>query len=83
MFGRIKRNKKSAKLSQTTAIQARAAEAQKLELKKMALKREMEKVVVEYAKLTGFTALKFRRYKLGQAPNDWRKNEHRLDGVCK
>ncbi len=79
----MRRNKRSAKLSQTTAIQARGAEAQKLELKKLALKREMEKVVAEYVKLTGFTELKYRRYKLGQAPNDWRKNEHRLDGVSK
>lgn len=79
----MRRNKKSAKLSQTTAIQARAKEAQKLELKKLALKREMEKVVAEYAKLTGFTELKYRKYKVGKAPNDWRKSDHRLDGVVK
>ena len=69
--------KKSAKLSKTTAIQARAAEAEELEKKKLGLKKEMEKIMAEYARITGFHKLRARKYKAGDAPNDWRREEHR------
>ncbi len=72
--------KKSAKLSKTSAIQARAAEAEELERKKLGIKREMEKIMAEYAKITGFSKLKARKYRVGDAPNDWRREDHRIDG---
>ena len=70
--------KKSAKLSKTSAIKARAIEAEELEKKKLGIKREMEKIMAEYAKITGFSKLKARKYKVGEAPNDWKREEHRL-----
>ncbi|MBQ7387430.1 MAG: hypothetical protein IJW03_04600 [Clostridia bacterium] len=71
--------KKSAKLSKTSAIQARAMEAEELEKKKLGIKREMEKIMAEYAKITGFSKLRARKYRVGDAPNDWRREDHRLD----
>ncbi len=70
--------KKSAKLSKTSAIQARAIEAEELEKKKLGIKREMEKIMAEYAKITGFSKLKSRKHKVGDAPNDWKREEHRI-----
>ena len=39
--------RKSAKLSKTSAIKARAIEAEELEKKKLGIKREMEKIMAE------------------------------------
>ena len=70
--------KKSAKLSKTTPIQDRAKEAEDYEKKKLALKKEMEKIMAEYARITGFPKLRARKYRVGAAPNDWRKRDHRI-----
>ena len=72
------RIKKSSKLSKTSAIQVRATEAEELEKKKLGIKKEMEKIMAEYAKITGFNKLRARRYRVGDAPNDWRREEHRI-----
>ena len=70
--------RKSAKLSKTSAIKDRAIEAEELEKKKLGIKREMEKIMAEYARITGFSKLKARKHRVGEAPNDWKREEHRL-----
>jgi hypothetical protein len=52
---------------------SRCEDARELELKKLAVKREMEAVMAEYAKATGMFELKRRKKKVGKAPNDWKK----------
>ena len=64
---------KSARLADTGAVNERSARIDEIEQEKMELKEEMEKIMKEYAKITGYKALKRRRYKLGEAPNDWQK----------
>lgn len=45
--------------------------AYELESEKMQVKREIEKIMKEYAKVSGIKSLKKRPYKVGKAPNDW------------
>jgi hypothetical protein len=71
--------RKSAKLSKTSSMQNRASEAEELEKKKLGIKREMEKIMAEYAKITGFSKLRARKYRVGEAPNDWKREDHRLN----
>ncbi len=62
-------------LSQTNTMRSRYEDARELELKKLAVKREMEYVMAEYAKVTGMYELKKRKKKVGKAPNDWKKKQ--------
>ena len=70
--------KNTSKLSNTNQMQFRAEEARDLENKKLGIKKEMESIMVEYSKITGFKKLRARRFRIGLAPNDWREDEHRL-----
>ena len=63
---------KSAKLAETEVIKGRAGAAKQLEKERFEVIREMEKVMAEYAKLTGDKAYAKRKYKLGKAPNDFK-----------
>ena len=69
----------TAKLSKTTPMQERAKEAEECEKRKLAIKKEMEKIMAEYAYLTGISSLAARKHPVGMAPNDWRQKEHRLN----
>ena len=60
-------------LAQTNTMKTRYEDARELELKKLAVKREMEYIMAEYAKATGDYDLKKRKKKVGKAPNDWKK----------
>ena len=60
-------------LAQTNTIRTRYEDAHELELKKLAIKREMEYVMAEYAKATGDYDYKKRKKKVGKAPNDYKK----------
>ena len=64
--------KKNAKLAETEAVQSRAGLAQQLEIERLEVKREIEKLMVQYAKVTGIKKYAKRKYKLGQAPNDYK-----------
>ena len=66
------RNKKSASLAQTEAIQTRAGMAAKLEKERLELHKEMESLMKKYAKATGLKKLAKRKHKLGKAPNDFK-----------
>lgn len=63
---------KSANLAETEAVQGRVGMAKKLEKERFEVVREMEKLMAEYAKLTGNSAYAKRKYKLGKAPNDFK-----------
>lgn len=66
---------KSAKLADTTVVKGRSSRAEELELERLEVKREMEKLMAQYAKISGLSELADRRYKVGKAPNDYRKEE--------
>ena len=63
---------KSASLAETEVIKGRAGAAKQLEKERFEVIRDMEKVMAEYAKLTGDKAYAKRKYKLGKAPNDFK-----------
>ena len=67
-----KKNKNQAALAETEAVQGRAGMAQRIEKERLELKKEIEAVMVEYAKATGIKKYSSRKYKVGQAPNDWK-----------
>ena len=58
-------------LAQTNTMKTRYEDARELELKKLAVKREMEYIMAEYAKATGNYDFKKRKNKVGKAPNDY------------
>ena len=62
---------KSASLAETEVVQGRLGAAKQLEKERFEVIRDMEKVMAEYAKLTGIKAYGKRKYKLGKAPNDY------------
>lgn len=63
--------KKSANIADTNVEKNRMEKAYELEAERLAVKRELEKVVAKYAKLTGQKDLKKRKHKVGAAPNDF------------
>ena len=68
----MKKNK-SAKLIDSAQIKGRVTKADELNRKRMQVKAELEDLMAEYARLTGFKHVKYRQHRLGDAPNDWRK----------
>ena len=64
--------KNSAKLAETEVMQGRVGMAKQLEKERFEVIRDMEKVMAEYAKLTGDSSYAKRKYKLGKAPNDFK-----------
>ena len=64
---------RSAKLKDSAQIKGRATKTDALNCERMQIKVELEQLMREYARVTGFTHVKNRPYKVGDAPNDWRK----------
>lgn len=64
--------KKSTNVAQLEAVKTRAGLAEQLEMERLELKNEMEKLMKEYAKATGLTKLGKRQHKVGKAPNDFK-----------
>ena len=64
---------KSTKLMDTRETHDRASVANKLEMEKLALKKEIEKLMRDYAKVSGHKELGARQHEVGKAPNDWRR----------
>ena len=68
----MKKNK-SARLQDSAQVKGRTTKADELNCQRMQIKTELEELMREYARLTGFTHVKNRPHKVGDAPNDWRK----------
>ena len=64
--------KKSTNVAQLEAVKTRAGLAEQLEMERLELKNEMEKLMKEYAKATGLSKLGKRQHKVGKAPNDFK-----------
>jgi hypothetical protein len=56
----------------TETTRDRASVANKLELEKLKVKKEIEALMKEYAKISGNRELSRRAHKVGKAPNDWK-----------
>ena len=68
---------RSSRLADTRAMKGRNSETEVLELKKLEINRELEKLMTEYAKVSGNKEL-CRRDPVGFAPNDWKAEDHNL-----
>ena len=64
---------RSAKLKDSAQIKGRANKTDELNCQRMQIKVELEQLMREYARATGFSFVKDRQYKVGDAPNDWKK----------
>ncbi len=70
----IKKKKRGAsRLVDTHILTERRKDAEQLEKQRLSVNRELEEALAEYADLTGYKKLKSRQYKVGDAPNDWKK----------
>ena len=68
-----KRNrKKSTRLEDTKAVYERTTRAEELEWERENIKIELEKLMSQYAKVSGKPELGARRYKVGKSANDYR-----------
>ncbi len=45
-----------------------------LELDRLELTKQMEELAVQYSKISGIKSLRRRRYKVGRAPNDYKRS---------
>lgn len=68
---------KSSRLSDSRAMKGRNSETEQLEMRRLEIKKEIEKLMTEYAKITGNKEL-LRSRPVGTAPNDWRAEDHDL-----
>ena len=66
---------RTSPISETNLAIERMKDAQILERRRLAVQRELEEAMEEYASVTGYKQLKARKYKVGSAPNDWRERE--------
>jgi hypothetical protein len=65
------KKKSNTNLSETSVIKARSAEAATLERDRLAIVKDIEKLMKRYAKITGDSNLAKRKYRVGKAPNDF------------
>ena len=65
--------KRSARLQDSAQVKVRTTKSDELNCERMQIKTELEQLMREYARLTGFTHVKNREYRVGDAPNDWKK----------
>ena len=65
--------KRTARLQDSAQVKGRTTKADELNCERMQIKTELEGLMREYARLTGFTHVKNREYRVGEAPNDWKK----------
>ena len=68
-----KKKSNSARIVDTHIFLERRKDAEQLEKQRLSVNRELEEVLAEYADLTDYKKLKTRQYKVGDAPNDWKK----------
>ncbi len=67
----MKKDKNKAQLANTSAIKGRSSEACELERKRLEIVKELEKLMKDYAKVTGDDKYTKRKFKVGKAPNDF------------
>ena len=72
-MGLFKRKDKFS-VENSSVMQARYTDAHRLELQKLAVKKEIESIVAAYARESGNKKLKKRKHRIGHAPNDWKQN---------
>ena len=65
------RRREKLPMTEMRYTQDASSVAYELEQEKMKIKREMEKIMKQYAKLSGLKSLGKRAYKVGKSPNDW------------
>ena len=68
-----KKKRGASRIVDTRLYRERGKDAEQLEAQRLSIQRELEEAMAEYAKITGYNRLKARQYKVGDAPNDWRK----------
>ena len=69
----MKRRYKSESLMDTRVTQDRYAVANELEMEKLKVKEEIEILMRQYAKISGYKELGKRQHEVGKAPNDWQR----------
>ena len=75
VFSKAKKKfSRTSPISETNLAVERMKDAVMLERRRLAVQRELEEAMTEYANVTGYKQLKSRKYKVGSAPNDWREN---------
>ncbi len=67
------KKKKGSKMADTALVKERYKDSEQLEIQRLAIQKELEEAMAEYATLTGYKRLKVRKHKVGDAPNDWIK----------
>ena len=67
--------KNLAALANSEVVNGRANMAAKIEQERLELKKEIEKLMVQYAKAPGDRKYAKRKYRVGEAPNDWQARE--------
>ena len=74
VFSKVKqKNSRTSPISETGLALERMKDAKILERRRLAVQRELEEAMEEYANVTGYKQLKTRKHKVGTAPNDWRE----------
>ena len=74
LFSKSKsKHERKSPISSTNIALERMKDAEVLERRRLAVQRELEAAMAEYADVTGYKQLKSRKYNVGSAPNDWRK----------
>ena len=68
-----RKSMRTSPISETGLSVERMKDARVLERRRLAVQRELEEAMEEYANVTGYKQLKARKYKVGTAPNDWRE----------
>ncbi len=68
----IKKKPRASRIVDTHLSKERMKDADQLEKQRLAVLRELEEAMAEYADITGYKRLKVRQHKVGEAPNDWR-----------
>lgn len=66
------RKNRTARLQESAQIKGRTTKADELNCQRMQIKVELEELMREYARVTGFVHVKG-QHRVGSAPNDWRK----------
>ena len=69
--------KRSTRLADTEAVGGRNMRAEDLERERHRVKEELEALMAQYARVSGRPELAARRFKVGNAPNDYRFEKKR------
>ena len=65
------KKKNVSNLSETSAIKSRSSEAADLERDRLAIVKDLEKLMKSYSKIVGDDSLTKRKYSVGKGPQDF------------